>query len=376
MEMEPADVESVGFKKSRRFFGCGSIVYCLSKDHTVTDSGTEPSNLQQSNETMTEIVNSDLLRIGLAQIAPVWLKRNDTVAKVCQWIQQAADQNCQLVAFGETLIPGYPFWLEYTGGAKFNNDFQKDMFAHYIDQAVVIEAGHLDEVCQVARKCEIMVMVGCYERAVDRGGHTGYASLVTISAEGQIVNVHRKAMPTYEERLVWGTGDGHGLQTFPLGKFTTGGLNCWENWMPLMRAALYGLGEDLHISVWPGGIHNTKDNPILCAKEGRSYVGAVCGILRNSDIPDDIPHAETLKQQCPEIMATGGSAIAGPDGTWVCEPADGEEQLIVAEIDHRQVRRERHNFDPAGHYSRPDITQLVINRERRATIRIHDAESK
>lgn len=315
---------------------------------------------------------SETVTVGLAQISPVWLKREATFEKVIAWVGKAADQGCDLVAFGESLVPGYPFWISHTDGASFESDFQKEMFAHYLDQAVCIEQGHLDQLCQVAADANIVVMVGCYERALDRGGHTGYCSLVSINATGEIVNVHRKAVPTYEERLVWGQGDGHGLRTFPLGRFTLGGLNCWENWMPLMRTALYAQGEDLHVAIWPGSTANTQPPTQFLAREGRSFVLSVSGILASKDIPDDIPHAATLQEKCPARMADGGSCIAGPDGQWIVPPVDASEQLVTATLDHRFVRRERQNFDPTGHYSRPDITQLHVNRKRQSNLEIRE----
>lgn len=184
-------------------------------------------------------------------------------------------------------------------------------------------------------------------------------------------------MPTYEERLTWATGDGHGLRTHKLGAFTLGGLNCWENWMPLPRAALYGLGEDLHIAVWPGGISNTAETTRFLAREGRSYVVAASGLLRLEDFPADTPHLDIIMadmkvEVADGILSNGGSAIAGPDGKWVVEPVIDQEQLIVATLDHQRVREERQNFDPAGHYSRPDVTKLIVNRRRQSTVEVVD----
>ncbi|MEM7235031.1 MAG: carbon-nitrogen hydrolase family protein [Planctomycetota bacterium] len=308
------------------------------------------------------------MKVGLAQIAPVWLDREQTVARVEQWVRKAAEASCQLVAFGETLIPGYPFWTEHTGGASFNDDLQKDLFAHYIDQAVVIDRGDLAPIQAAAKEHSIVVMVGCYERALDRGGHTGYCSLVTIDANGDVTNAHRKVMPTYEERLVWGIGDGHGLKVFPLGDFTVSGLNCWENWLPLLRATLHAQGSDLHVAVWPGSQRNTEDITRFLAMEARSYILSVSGLLTRSDIPDTIPHASLLKEKCPETMANGGSCIAAPDGTWIVSPSGPEPTLMTAELDHAFVRRERHNLDISGHYSRPDIVHLQIDTRRQGIV--------
>lgn len=305
-----------------------------------------------------------MLKIALPQIAPVWLNRSRTLQKVIGVIAEAADQGADLIVFGEGLVPGYPFWVELTGGAAFEDPFQKEMFAHYSDQAVTIEDGHLDEVCAALKAANMAAYLGVIERPRDRSGHSLYCSYVYIDADGTIQSVHRKLQPTYEERLVWSPGDGAGLVTHRLGKFTVGALNCWENWMPLSRAALYGMGEDLHIACWPGSVRNTDGITQHIAKEGRGYCVSVSSLMRRGDIDPDLPFADKLRSVMPDVSANGGSCIAAPDGSWALPPVTHEEGIRYAELDPAFVRRERHNFDAAGHYSRPDVTRVVVNRSR------------
>jgi len=312
------------------------------------------------------------LKIALAQIAPIWLQRDATIEKVRSYIEKAAQQGCDLVTFGETLIPGYSFWVENTNGANFNDDLQKRLFAHYSQQAVNIPGGDLAPLSQCCAQHQIACYVGVVERAQDRSGHSVYCTLVYIDKTGQIQSAHRKLMPTHEERLVWSIGDGHGLRTHALGAFTVGGLNCWENWMPLSRTALYAQGEDLHVAVWPGGDHNTHDITRFAAKENRMYVVSVSGLMRKQDIPTDLPFYAEIIERMPESMANGASAVAGPDGEWVLEPQVGMEELFVVEIDHTRVREERSLFDPTGHYSRPDVTKLLVNRKRQGLVEFDD----
>lgn len=308
----------------------------------------------------------DVIKVALAQIAPVWLDRAATIDKAASFVSDAGEAGCELVAFGEAFVPGYPFWVERTDGARFNDPQQKRMYAHYLDQGVVIDRGDLGPIADVCRAERIAAYVGIMERAADRGGHSLYAALVYIDRDGVIQSLHRKTQPTYEERLVWAAGDGNGLRVHELGPFRVGGLNCWENWLPLVRSALYAQGEDLHVSVWPGGAHLTTDITRFLALEGRSYVLAASGLMRPEDVAA-APLADALLEGAPAFFANGGSAIAAPDGDWVVEPVVGEERLVFAELDHARVREERHNFDVAGHYSRPDVTQLTVNRKRQAT---------
>jgi nitrilase len=312
------------------------------------------------------------LKVSLAQISPVWLDRAATLEKVENSILQAAEQGSQLVAFGEGLVPGYPFWPELTAGAEFNSEVQKDLFAHYSSQAVDIDRGDLKSLCDVARAHSIAVYLGCIERAADRGGQSLYASLVYITANGQIGSVHRKLCPTYEERLVWSPGDGHGLRVHDLHGFRVGGLNCWENWMPLPRAALYGQGENVHVAVWPGSIRNTHDITRFIARESRSYVLSVSGLMHADQVTGSFPHASQVKQAASGWMTDGGSCIAAPDGQWLLEPVVETEGIFSAELDLNLIRKERQNFDPAGHYSRPDVTRLSVDRTRQSTVSFKD----
>ena len=142
--------------------------------------------------------------------------------------------------------------------------------------------------------------------------------------------------------------------------------------MPLARAALYGQGEDLHIAIWPGGIHNTRDITRFIAMEARSYVVSASGLMRKTDFPLETPHLEDILTGSPDMLADGGSCIAGPDGEWIVEPVVGKERLILATFEHQRIREERQNFDPAGHYARPDVTQLTVNRQRQNTLKIID----
>ncbi len=312
------------------------------------------------------------LKIALAQFAPVWMNRQKTLEKALKYAADAADQGCELVVLGgEAGVPGYPYWLELTDGARFNSPVQKELFAEYSNQAVEIERGDLQIACDLARERKIAIYLGIVEKPVERG-ESLYAALVFIDQNGEIRSVQRKLVPTYEERLVWAHGDGNGLRVHSLNAFTVGGLNCWENWNPLARAALYGQGEDFHICVFPGGIHNTQDITRFIAKESRSFVASVCCVMRREDFPSETPHLDKILETAPAILSSGGTCLAAPDGEWLIAPLETEEKLVVAEINHQRVREERQNLDIVGHYSRPDVLQLKVSRERQNILKIED----
>jgi len=220
----------------------------------------------------------------------------------------------------------------------------------------------------LARAKKIAIYLGSIERASNRGGHSLYCSLLYIDKEGILQSIHRKLQPTYEERLAWSPGDGHGLVVHDLEGFTLGGLNCWENWMPLSRTALYAQGENIHVAVWPGCVRNTHDLTPIIAKESRSFSISVSALMHKSLIPSDFPHYDYLMEHAPDVMADGGSCIAAPNGEWIIEPIKDKEGLFCAELSLQKVYEERQNFDPVGHYSRPDVTRLVVNKKRQSII--------
>ncbi len=310
------------------------------------------------------------LKVSIAQLAPVWLNKEATIEKAIMAIKEAFQENSDLVIFGEGFLPGYPFWLSMTNGSAFNNQTQKEIHAHYVKNAISIENGDIDPILAVCKENKIAAYLGMIERPTDRGGHSLYCSLTYINKEGVVQSVHRKLQPTYEERLTWSPGDGHGLQVHSLNGFTVGGLNCWENWMPLARAAMYGQGENVHIAVWPGSVRNTEDITPFIAKESRSYSIGVSSLMRISDFPKDTPHLEEIIKNSPDPLTDGGSCIANPDGSWLVEPILNKEGVFTAELDFDRILEERQNFDPVGHYSRPDVTELRVNKERQSTVKI------
>jgi nitrilase len=311
--------------------------------------------------TETPVAYDDAMRIAAAQTAPVWGDPEATTSVVVDWIGRAADADVDLVAFGETFLSGYPFWISITDGARFDASDQKEAYAHYLAGAVYLDGPELGAITDTVRESGVFTYLGITERS--QSGGTVYATLVAIDPVKGIVSAHRKLMPTHEERMAWGIGDGNGLRTHEVGDFTVSGLNCWENWVPSVRHTLYAQGTTLHIASWPGAVRNTIDITRFIALEGRCYVLSAGTLLRPQDIPEEFPLREQVLAGG-DLGYNGGSAVAAPDGTWVVEPVAGVEQLVIASIDSATVRGERQNFDPAGHYFRADVIKVEVDRTR------------
>ncbi|WP_069159644.1 carbon-nitrogen hydrolase family protein [Nocardia altamirensis] len=301
------------------------------------------------------------MRIAAAQARPAWLDPTAGTKVVVEWLTKAAAAGVQLVAFPETFLSGYPIWVADTGGARFDDPVQKAAYACYLEAAVTLDGPQVATVREAVGDLGVFCYLGITERV--RG--TVYCTLVAIDPARGVVGAHRKLMPTHEERMVWGIGDGHGLRTHEVGAFRVGGLSCWENWMPQARHALYADGETLHISTWPGSKRNTKDITRFVAMEGRVYSLAVGAVLDYADVPAGFPLRDELLALGKPAGYDGGSAVAGPNGDWLVEPVVGEERLVIADLDPAEIARERQNFDPAGHYSRPDVFAVTVDRRRR-----------
>ena len=299
-----------------------------------------------------------MVRIAGIQIAPIFLNSQETWKKLANYIREAHDNDAQLVTWGESLIPGYPFWLSKSGGASWDNSDQKKTYSTYWREALDFNNSEiLSEMKKLASELKIMMMGGVAEKS---SGST-YCTLITIDEEGELINRHRKIKPTYDERLVWADGDGSGLRTVPFKGYKIGGLNCWENWIPYARAALHRQNELLHVAVWPGSEKITRNITRFIALEGRYWVVSVSGLLRTEDLIDlsenDFPVKKllNLEEKKGKFWKNGGTVIADPKGNYVNEPLIEKEGIVYADIDFMTAIEERQNFDYSGHYSRFDI---------------------
>ncbi|MFK7966605.1 MAG: carbon-nitrogen hydrolase family protein [Burkholderiaceae bacterium] len=300
------------------------------------------------------------MKVAAVQIAPVFLEPQTTTDKVLAHLRQAAADGAELIAFPEVCLSGYPSWLRVPSVAT-NDELLKIGHVAYLKSAVQSDGPELTAVCDEAKRLGVFVYLGFLERGASGG--TVYASLAAIHPDKGVVGVHRKLKPTFHERLAWSDGDGAGLLTHLWGEWQVGGLNCYENWLPLARQALYEQGEQLHVATWPGDLDVTENISQFIAMEGRVYVMSVSGLLRVQDIPRSFP----LRQQLVEgrdIINNGGSMIVAPGGAVIAGPVTDEECILTADINLETVMAEHLKLDPAGHYSRNDVLSLAVNRQR------------
>lgn len=295
--------------------------------------------------------------MAIAQSAPVYLNKRGSLAKALDLIEEAARRNAQLVAFGETWLPGYPAWLDVCAGAAlWENPAAKDVFAKLRSNSINVPGDEVSLLCEAARDLQISIVMGASERVDDGPGNgTLYNSLLTISEDGQLKNHHRKLVPTYSERLVWGNGDGRGLEAVSTAAGRVGGLICWEHWMPLARMALHNSGEHIHVAVWPTvhELHQLASRHY--AFEGRCFVLAVGLMMPAEDLPRELRDTVVSRPDYGQWIERGGSAIIGPDSHYVLDPVFDREELLICDLDLNQIDREMMTFDVSGHYSRPDL---------------------
>jgi predicted amidohydrolase len=281
---------------------------------------------------------------------------------------RAAKMGAKLVVFPETWLPGYPVWLDVCRDvALWDHAPVKRVFARMAADSVVVNGESGAAIAEIARTNAVTLAVGVTERVeAGVGRNTLYNSLLIYGPDGELLNHHRKLVPTYTERMVWGTGDASGLRAVdtPVGRI--GGLICWEHWMPLARQAMHDSGEDIHIAAWPTAHEMLQVASRHYAFEGRCFVVAAGSLLRARDLPSELEPSPERVNSLDQFVMRGGSAIIAPNGQYLAGPVYDEPTILTAELDLSRVREEGMSLDVAGHYSRPDCLELSVNRARRS----------
>ena len=306
-----------------------------------------------------------IVRVAAVQAAPVYLNLGASIEKAVSLISAAASMGAKLVAFPETWLPGYPAWLDCCRDVALW-DYQpvKKIYARLMENSVVVPGPLTDRLADAARENEVVINIGVHERVVEGPGRgTLYNTMLTLASDGSLVNRHRKIMPTYTERMIWGKGDGASLHAVATDAGRVGGLTCWEHWMPLARHVLHSSGEDIHIAAWP----QVKEMNLLASRhyafEGRCFVIATGALLRARELPHELELIEELKQDPSAFVLSGGSAIIAPDGSVLAGPLFGDETILTADLDLSLIAEESLTLDVTGHYSRPDLFETTLKGE-------------
>lgn len=312
-------------------------------------------------------MSNKAVKVAIIQASPVHQNLVASLDKLASLAKEAADGGAKLVTFGETWLSGYPAWLDHCPSASlWDHAPTKQVFAQLRANSIDVQSPESGQLAQLARDLDIVLVVGANERtSAGEGSGTLYNSLLTYGPNGQLIGHHRKLVPTYTERLVWGPGDGAGLQAVdtPIGR--VGGLVCWEHWMPLARQKLHESFEQIHIAAWPT-VHEMHQ---VCSRhyafEGRCFVLACGQIMSASQLPVELDRTQSLKDNPDQLVLNGGSAIYAPNGDILAGPIFDEETILTAELDLTAIDREVMTLDVTGHYARPDVFNFSLNEQTR-----------
>jgi nitrilase len=302
--------------------------------------------------------------VAAVQAAPVFMDREATVEKACGLIAESAGNGAKIIVFPEAFIPCYPDWVWVTPPG--NSSVEREMYGELLAQSVAIPGPDTARLGRAAKSAGAYVVIGVNERNTEASGGSIYNTLLYIDDRGQVMGKHRKLVPTAAERLVWAPGDGSTLEVFdtPYGKL--GGLICWENYMPLARYAMYAWGTQIYVAATWDCADTWVASLLHIAKEGRLAVIGCCIAMTRDQVPDRYAFKgfyPPAKREEDNWINRGASAIVDPDGHIVAGPAIREETIIYAEIDPAALRGARYWNDVAGHYARPDVFRLTVNRD-------------
>lgn len=311
------------------------------------------------------------VKVAIVQHAPVFLNVEASVSKAISLLEHAAEQGAELVVFPETWLPGYPVWLDVAPrAANWSYPPANAIYRILAENALSVGDGHFNSLMQAAGNTGTYLVMGAHERV----GATLYNSMIFFDRDGKRYKLHRKLIPTYAERLVWGRGDGSTLEALPTEFGNVGGLVCWEHWMPLSRAAMHAQREVIHVAQWP----SVEDNHQLASRsyafEGQCYVLAAGSVLSREEMlsglqslgssdPRAIELLESIPAEDGQLMLDGGSAVISPDASYLAGPVFGEACILYADLDLGRIDEGHLVMDSSGHYARPDVFRLVVNKK-------------
>jgi nitrilase len=295
------------------------------------------------------------LRAAVVQAGSLPFQTPATVDKAVRLVGEAAAQGAQLVVFPEAFIGGYPKGLGFGLVVGARDAAGREEFRLYLEAAIAVPGPETARLGQAAKEHRCWLVVGAIERELG----TCYCTVLFFGADGALLGKHRKLMPTALERMIWGFGDGSTLTTVesPWGRI--GSVICWENYMPMLRMAMYSKGVSLYCAPTADDRDTWLPTMQHVALEGRCFVLSACQFIRRKDFPATV--RMSLGDGPDAVLMRGGSVIVSPFGRVVAGPDFSGETMLTADLDLREIGRGKFDFDVAGHYSRPDVFKLIVN---------------
>lgn len=317
-------------------------------------------------------MKKDMFTVAAVQASPVFMDLDATIEKACRLIHRSAKKGADIAVFPEAFVPGYPDWIWQVPPGDMT--LNQDLYAKLLEQSVTVGCAETDRLCEAAKKAGIYVVIGVNEKNAKASGGSIYNSLLFIDPDGNIFGHHQKLIPTAPERTIWAYGDASTVGVYETDLCKVGGLICWENYMPLVRYALYAQGTELYLAPTydEGQTWNASMRHI--AKEGRCFVSGCCMVLKKEEVLKKLPELKGYYKSVGEFINKGNSVIVDPNGDLIAGPLHAQEGILLAEINLHQLRASKWNLDVAGHYARPDAFELTV-RKRTAPI-IREAHSE
>lgn len=297
------------------------------------------------------LTTSSKVRVAVVQAAPIAFDTAKALQSVANWTARAADSGAEMVVFPEAFVGGYPKGYDFGVTLGKRTPEGREEFRRYFDGAIDVPGPATNKLGAIAKGYAVTLVVG----VIERDGGTLYCTALMFGADGVLLGKHRKLMPTALERVVWGSGDGSTLPVIETTHGKIGSVICWENYMPLLRMGMYAKGVELYCAITVDDRDTWQSTVRHIAMEGRCFVLSACACLRS----DQLTTANS--NDPPDLLIRGGSCIIGPLGEYLAGPVYGEETVLIAELDRRDLARGKFDFDVVGHYARPDIFQLRVN---------------
>jgi nitrilase len=296
-----------------------------------------------------------VFRVAAIQDAPVAFDRDATLAKVRTLTAEAARTGAKLVLFPEAFLSGYPKGVTFGAHVGSRSDEGRRQFQAYWDSAVDVPGAACDELAAMARDHAVLMVIG----VIERDGGTLYCTVLFFDQDGTYLGKHRKLMPTAMERIIWGAGDGSTLPVFQTAVGRVGAVICWENYMPLLRTAMYGKNIQLYCAPTVDDREVWQSTMRHIAVEGRCFVISACQFARRQDFPADFHPMQGTAGDT--VLIRGGSSIVSPLGEVIAGPLYGQPGIVTADLGLNQIAQGKFDLDVVGHYARPDIFRLEVN---------------